>query len=143
MKDTLKYNESIKFSSFENENSFGLFLTPEPRIFIDFLINLINIYLSNLIDDQTNRVQARNNYNQINFVGEEIQSPLLDRRNCGLSAKSLIGSLMQNERGNEIRNSKKHRIINLRNNFDKRKKFKIINKIKIKNNLNNFKKKYR
>jgi hypothetical protein len=143
MKDILNNNESIKFSSFENENSFGLFLTPEPRIFIDFLINLINIYLSNLIDDQTNRVQARNNYNQINFVGEEIQSPLLDRRNYGLSAKSKTRSLMQNERGNEIRNSKKNHIINPRNNYDKRKKFKIINKKKIKNNPITFKKKYR
>ena len=143
MKDILNNNESIKFLSFENENSLDLFLTPEPKIFIDFLINLINNYLFNLIDDQTNRVQARNNYNQINFVGEEIQSPLVDRRNCGLSAKSMTGSLMKNERGNEIRNLKKHRIINLRNNFDKRKKFKILNKIKIKNNPNNFKKKYR
>ena len=151
MKDTLKYNESVKFLSFKNESYFDLYQPPISRTILDDILPESNIILYFLIKrlKNNNHNHLNDNIYQIlsllltNCVREEIQSPLLIKRNCGHSAKSMFGSLIQNERGNEIRNSKKNRIINPRNNYDKRKKFKIINKKKIKNNPITFKKKYR
>jgi len=127
----LNNNESIKFFSFKQENS------------IKFIKEEIRLQNNNNNNDEFSLINTKLQlYGCLDFLKyyiyqlkcdkDKVKSNIFDRR-----------ALIQNERRNEVRKSKKYPIKIFKSNYDKRSKFKKMNKIKIRNNPNKLKKKYR
>ena len=118
----LNNNEYVKFFSFKNENSIK---------FIKIRLHDINndySFLNSTLQILSSFDNIKYFYNLMKCDKDKVENNIFDRRK---------------DRRNEVRNSKKYPITIARRNYDKRSKFKNIKKLKIRNNPNKFRKKFR